>query len=541
MARQVRNNWQMGEVAALAGVEPNKAQKKLDIINEGGDIAQEFPPFPESRSCNDVIWVGIFFVVLLATSGVAVGMGRNIFSPTPEPTGLMVATTTAVPTAPGTAAWVTTPLVVTGANVTSGRENDFQAKNVKPVYLILATVGGSGAAVVASLFLIFLSKHCATCMVYTSLLFSCALMIAMGISLIIFGSVGSGLPASFDPLFKILGGVMIAIGCCMATCILCCWGKFIQFTAEVVEECGTITLDNPCMLLVAIGGGILAAMWSLVVAFALDGVVAQFQDEISKSRYVAYAVFGCFFFVWIWGCMVSAAVCYTTYCGVFGKWYYSGEDGGEYQEGNVICSSLCNASTTSLGSICFGTFLVAAIRTAEFIARRMQQDAMEDGNIVLCILFCCIRCILDCIGDIVEYFNEWAYVQCAIRATTFCESAKIVFSLCTAANVWAIWATLLIDSVVNFGSFMTGFAGAVVGAGIGYIGSVETCLLGALCGFVAGMGVGWCVMSVFTAGAKTLCTCWAENPDTLMRKHNIGESNLGLSFNEKVGGGPLMY
>jgi len=92
---------------------------------------------------------------------------------------------------------------------------------------------------------------------------------------------------------------------------------------------------------------------------------------------------------------------------------------------------------------------VAFIRTMSFVVRMAEQDAAEDGNIVLCLILCCVRCVLECIGDIIEYFNEWAYVQCAIRGTSFCESAKIVFSLCSVRNIYLIWATLLIDSVVN--------------------------------------------------------------------------------------------
>jgi len=237
--------------------------------------------------------------------------------------------------------------------------------------------------------------------------------------------------------------------------------------------------------------------------------------------------------------MVSAGVCYTSFCGVFGRWYFSDENPDEYESG-VIASSFCSAATTSLGSICFGTFLVAAIRTAAFLAEQMERDAMKDGNPVICLVMCCIRCVLQCIGDIIEYFNEWAYVQCALRNTTFCESAKIVYSLCTIGNVYALWATLLIDSVVNFGSFMAGFAAALVGAGVGYIGSVETALLGALCGLVAGNAVGWCCMSVFTAGSKTLLTCWAESPETLLGKSETGETMLGQTLKEKEQMGGLM-
>lgn len=547
-------------IPALQGLTEEKAAKKLAFVHEGREIRDTEPRFaPEGRPCNDCCWVIGFAVMLLAVTGVAGSMGRSISAD-----DLMTPATTPAPLVPVAAAGLVTPapaplflcssfscpppslanpnVAALEVNSTSapffccqalsagGRRlqyaqiqptNEtstqplFNPKNVKPAYLVLATMAGCGCAFVATLFLVFLSKACATCVVYTSLLFSCIVMILMGFAMILGGAAAYNLPQGFNTIFYMGGFVMIAMGCCFACCICCCWAQFIEFTARIVEHCGEITLENPCMFLVALIGAIVSAIWSIIVAFALDGVVAAYQTEIESSRYTSYAVFGAFFFCWIWGCMVSSGVCYTTFCGVFGRWYYSAE--GHYEE-NVLMSSFCAASTSSLGSICFGTFLVAAVRTAEFIVRNMRQDAQEDGNIVLCIVLCCVQCILDCIGDIIEYFNEWAYVQCAIRGTSFCASAKIVFSLCTVANVWAIWSTLLIDSVVNFGSFLAGFCGAAVGAGIGYVGSLETCLLSALAGFIAGNTVGWCCMSTFTAGAKTLCTCWAENPETLFHK-----------------------
>merc|ERR1719326_710123 len=129
----------------------------------------------------------------------------------------------------------------------------------------------------------------------------------------------------------------------------------IAFTAAVVTTCGDVTLENPCMFFVAMVGAACSAVWSIIVAFALDGVVAEYQQEISSEKYVGYAVFGGFFFCWIWGCMVSAGVCFTTYCGVFGRWYYSDEKPEEYD--SPLCPSFCAAATTSFGSICFGTFL----------------------------------------------------------------------------------------------------------------------------------------------------------------------------------------
>jgi putative copper export protein len=69
------------------------------------------------------------------------------------------------------------------------------------------------------------------------------------------------------------------------------------------------------------------------------------------------------------------------------------------------CSSAVNSSflrtvTTSFGSICFGSFLVAILQAL----RALAQSARENGDAQI---FACIaECILGCLASILEYFNK---------------------------------------------------------------------------------------------------------------------------------------
>ena len=56
--------------------------------------------------------------------------------------------------------------------------------------------------------------------------------------------------------------------------------------------------------------------------------------------------------------------------------------------------------TTSFGSICFGSFLVAILQALRAIA----QSARENGDAQ--ILACIAECILGCLASILEYFNK---------------------------------------------------------------------------------------------------------------------------------------
>ncbi|CAE8646366.1 unnamed protein product [Polarella glacialis] len=94
----------------------------------------------------------------------------------------------------------------------------------------------------------------------------------------------------------------------------------------------------------------------------------------------------------------------------------------------MVSSSFKVALTTSFGSICFGALLVAAMRAWEAFLCQARKQAQQEGNTACCLLLMAVECVVSCIGDILEYFSEWAYVQCAVRGVSFVEAARITYS-----------------------------------------------------------------------------------------------------------------
>ena len=89
-----------------------------------------------------------------------------------------------------------------------------------------------------------------------------------------------------------------------------------------------------------------------------------------------------------------------TVAGTVGHWWF------EPAEANSFCSSaVTNAFirtvTTSFGSICFGSLIVAILEALRMLARFARDN--DDGNgILLCLAECC----LSCMASIMEYFNK---------------------------------------------------------------------------------------------------------------------------------------
>jgi hypothetical protein len=93
--------------------------------------------------------------------------------------------------------------------------------------------------------------------------------------------------------------------------------------------------------------------------------------------------------------------------GVVSTWWF------DPSEASCCCSkaiwgSTVRATTTSFGSICFGSLLVAIIQTLRALVESARQDDDVEGcaAFLLCLVDCCLRCL----EGILEYFNKFAYI-----------------------------------------------------------------------------------------------------------------------------------
>eukprot|EP00932_Pfiesteria_piscicida_P004764 SRR837773.14669.p1 GENE.SRR837773.14669~~SRR837773.14669.p1 ORF type:complete len:285 (-),score=75.05 SRR837773.14669:106-867(-) len=223
-----------------------------------------------------------------------------------------------------------------------------------------------------------------------------------------------------------------------------------------------------------------------------------------------------------WGGQVIWNSCHTTYCGVFGRWYFgstvSDSDSSDGRnDSDLLTPSLKVALITSFGSICYGSLLVAVVRALEMVARAMRQ---ESDNIVVVIIGCIMECLLNCVGDMIEYFNDWAYVQCALRGSSLCEAASITYSKLTCANIQYIFQDLLIGSVSSFGSLTVAGVACMATAAASYVMyGPEVAAGAAIFAFFVGMISGGTAVGIINSGSKTILTCWAEDPERLSHDH----------------------
>ena len=85
--------------------------------------------------------------------------------------------------------------------------------------------------------------------------------------------------------------------------------------------------------------------------------------------------------------------------------------------------------TTSFGSICFGSLLVAIVQ-----AIRQIVEAARRNDDLGPFIACCIDCILGCIEGLLEYFNKWAFVYVGLYGYGYYEARKNDMALAIIAD-----------------------------------------------------------------------------------------------------------
>mmetsp|Transcript_64176 Transcript_64176/g.173308 ORF Transcript_64176/g.173308 Transcript_64176/m.173308 type:complete len:509 (-) Transcript_64176:382-1908(-) len=464
----------------MKDLDDDKAEKKLAEIRKGAELQDANPFMPEDRACQDCFWVLLFLLVVGATVAAGVMYFDTLVEKVQE-------------------------------HHAEADDHAEIADQANPKAIIGAGMLGGAGAVVFSMLFVMCAHRFPGPVVYATLFFSPCLLILSGIALIL-----------FSPESIAIGAVFLFLGVCFASCVMCCWRRYIPFMIILTECVAGVGEDHPGMIFVAIVGAIFGVVWSLTCFVSFVATHMEFEEELSdQNANVAYVLYGLCCFVCIWGHQVIDNVCHVAYCGVFGRWYFRGDT----QEA-VVCPSLKVALGPSLGSICLGSFLVAAVRAVEMVARQIRRSAQEEGNIILCVVMTIVTCIISCIGDILEYFNSWAYVQCAVRGTDFCTSARITYSMIKLSNLHFIITDLLLDSIQTLGALMCALFGAAVGVGAAFVmagGNLVTLIAAGICGFFTGLMAGSVALAFLTSGVKTILMCWADAPDRLQNQEIYSE------------------
>ncbi|KAL7509169.1 hypothetical protein ACHAXN_006594 [Cyclotella atomus] len=253
----------------------------------------------------------------------------------------------------------------------------------------------------------------------------------------------------------ILGTIFFAIFLCYAKAV---WSRIPFASVNLLTACTAIK-KNLFTVIVAYLFIALALAWSLLWAVALAGVsnkVIVESDVPFEQNQVSWGYLFLLFLSYFFTHQVIQNTLHCVVAGTVGTWWFSPADSGC----GAVLGSLCRSLTTSFGSICFGSLLVAIVQATRALANAARDNENQ-------ILVCIATCILACLESILEYFNKWAFVYVGLYGYSYIEAGKQVMGLFKNRGWEAIIADDLISNVFFFLSLCVGLICAAIGYGLG--------------------------------------------------------------------------
>jgi len=220
-----------------------------------------------------------------------------------------------------------------------------------------------------------------------------------------------------------------------------------------------------------------------------------------------------------WGVQVNKNISHTTTCGVAATWYFSKE------VHKPTVPSLKRTMTTSFGSVCFGSFIVALLQATRAILRSQRRNT---------VLACIVYCLLLCIERLIRYFNMYAFAQVAIYGCDFIQAAKQTWGLFLSKGFYAI----INDDLTGLALFCGAFLAYVISFFVGWflvppfyekdypkdtITNKKNPVIIALqiiCGIIGGfLGYNMCLTILYVVRSAVVClfVCFAEDPMALQQ------------------------
>lgn len=224
-----------------------------------------------------------------------------------------------------------------------------------------------------------------------------------------------------------------------------------------------------------------------------------------------------------WGQQVLQNILTCTTAGVVATWWY------QPNAKKATVGALYRSVTTSFGSICFGSLIVAILQALRTMADMAKRRANEENNGGLACLACMAECILGCLQNIMEYVNQWAYVYVGVYGYPFRTSGKAVMDLFNNRGWTAVINDDLTSSALSFGALGVGIVTCCIGLLMVHFSPVEwfsalgdrTAVYGAmaLVGFMVGISMAMILAQVIIAALHTIFVCFAEDPVAFNRNH----------------------
>ncbi|RLN37541.1 hypothetical protein BBJ28_00014342 [Nothophytophthora sp. Chile5] len=306
---------------------------------------------------------------------------------------------------------------------------------------------------------------------------------------------------------------------------VCCIRRRIKFAAAHLKVAGKAIFRLPMTLLVAlvmvgvqIGWAILWVLGSLGLMFhqdyiTLEDVCTVDQCDLKLMTGAIVGVLCGMLLIYFWATFVLRNIIAVTTAGTVAAWKNAANTPF------ITMGAWLRAVTLNLGSICFGSLIVAILETVVWILHILAWLAGRSGNCCLACLLSCLSCIIKCIESWIEFFNRFAYSYVGCYGYSFVTASRHVFKLFASKGWSAIVNDDLTGNVFWLGNVIIGAATAYIAIQI--VDDTDSARLAmfshpdvfvAFFAFFVGYGINNLFMSVVASAVTTIFVLWAEDP-----------------------------
>mmetsp|Transcript_1175 Transcript_1175/g.1426 ORF Transcript_1175/g.1426 Transcript_1175/m.1426 type:complete len:481 (-) Transcript_1175:260-1702(-) len=435
----------------------------------------------QPSKCRDPLFAFLFIANLCVMVGISIAYGSNPFKPVDN---------------------------------NNGQVDDLEAVDWSPVLWMSAVTGGCGFV----LSMVFLS----VLMAIPSFLIKFAL---------IFNVVLTGAVAALgfylgDMVLGVFGSIFFLLMVCYVYCI---WSRIPFATANLKTGCAAVRANCGITFLayivtaVAFGWTIL---WTVVMVGVQDKLITCEQvNGVNQCTSPNYGLLFLLFLSYFFTHQVLSNIIHVSVAGTVGTWWFMPGESGFC--GGAVLGSFFRTITTSLGSVCFGSLLVAIIEALKQIA----YTARDNDDMGQCI-YCLVQCLLSCLEGILEYFNKWAFVYVGLYGYGYCEAGKNVMQLFKDRG----WEAIIADDIVGTVLGMLSLVVGLICAGIGLLVTDRTDwfdainlymndngtfvkFMAGIVGFVIGFALCLIVMGVIASSVNSTIVLFAEGPAEFEENH----------------------
>jgi len=313
------------------------------------------------------------------------------------------------------------------------------------------------------------------------------------------------------------------------------WHRIPYAAANLKAAIAAVQL-NLGVMLVALSSMVVFVVWILTWGIAFGGAILQPDLMTTKATQercsddgtciepgdieitaLGFFLYICFLLSFYWTHQVIQNVVRSTVAGTVGTWWFSPLEASSFCSRGVS-DSLVRSTTYSLGSICFGSLIVAVLQVMRSMLRGVANNRRSG------ILRCVAECILLYIERLVEYFNKWAFIYVGLYGYSYVEAAKAVIELFRARGFSAIISDNLVNRLLGIVILLIGLLAGVASVLISLTFEVADKASGWLApsfftGFFIGIVLSGIIMGVVSSAVDTIIVCYAEAPRELDANH----------------------